>query len=113
MTDTPTKTDAQIEAPADDQHRDTDDASAVPESDGGLDPRSETIRRYLVWGGLAVCSVVAVVALIRFYGSVTDAIDLWIDPKYQPLTHAAFNLTVLLTSLIGVSALVRELSGRE
>lgn len=113
MTDTSTKTDAKLEAPPDDQHRDTDDAPTVSESDDGFDPRSDTIRRYLAWGGLAVCSVVAVVALIRFYGGVTDTIDLWIDPKYQPLTHAAFNLTVLLTSLVGVSLLVRELSGRE
>ncbi|OAQ52397.1 gamma-glutamylcyclotransferase [Natrinema mahii] len=54
----------------------------------------------------------ALVALIRFYGSVTDAIDLWVDPKYRPLVHAAFTLTLLLTSLIGVSVLVRELSDR-
>lgn len=113
MTETPTETDTTIEAATDDQRRD-EGAETPPntDSDDGFDPRSETIRRYLAWGGLAVCSLVAVFALVRFYGSVTDAIDLWVDPKYQPLIHAAFNLTVLLTSLIGVSALIRELSGR-
>ncbi len=122
MTETPTDTETTLEASPDDQGRDgatetpptTEAADATPTagSDDAFDPRSETIRRYLVWGGLAVCSVVAVVALLRFYGSVTDAIDLWVDPKYRPVVHAAFNLAVLLTSLIGVSALVRELSGQ-
>ncbi|AGB30655.1 hypothetical protein C488_10468 [Natrinema pellirubrum DSM 15624] len=113
MTETSTDAETTLEAPPDDQYHDeTDDAPPTADSDDGLDPRSATIRRYLVWGGLAVCSVVAVVALVRFYGSVTDAIDLWVDPKYRPLVHAAFNLTLLLTSLIGVSVLVRELSDR-
>jgi len=68
------------------------------------------MARYIAWGALGICSLLAVFALIQFYGSVTDAIDLWVDPKYQPLIRAAFNLAVLLTSLIGVSLLARELN---
>ena len=118
MTETPTtsQTDAETEQPID-QLDATDEGSArTPaastgtDAGDGLDPRSETVRRYLTWGALALCSVVAVFAVIQFYASVADAIELWVDPKYQPLMGAAFNLAVLLASLIGVSLLVRELN---
>ncbi|THE63849.1 hypothetical protein D8Y22_16100 [Salinadaptatus halalkaliphilus] len=72
--------------------------------------RSQDVWRLLAWAGLAICSLVALVALVQFYASVTDAIDLWVEPRHQPLIHAAFNLVVLCGSLIGVSVLVRELS---
>lgn len=78
--------------------------------DGGSDLQSATVRRYLAWGALGVCSVLALFALVQFYGSMTDAIDLWIEPRHQPLMRAAFNLAVLLASLVGVSLVVRELS---
>lgn len=119
MTDTPTQT--QTETTTDiedgwttdqpDQEEETTSASTGSNVTAGIDPTSETIRRYLAWGGLGVCSLLAVFALIRFYGSVGATIDLWVDSKYQPIIRAAFNLAVLLTSLIGVSLLVRELSG--
>ncbi|MDF9744460.1 hypothetical protein [Natrinema salsiterrestre] len=122
MTDTPTSTPTETETTTDiedgwttdqpdQQEEETSSAPAESNVTAGIDPRSETIRRYLAWGGLGVCSLLAVFALIRFYGSVGATIDLWVDPKYQPVIRAAFNLAVLLTSLIGVSLLVRELSG--
>ncbi|SER12370.1 hypothetical protein [Natrinema salaciae] len=118
MTDTPTQTqaetsiDAETEATTD---RSGGEPDAVPSTTGsdaavGFGPGSDGIQRYLAWGALGVCSLLAVFALIQFYGSVTNAIDLWVDAKYQPLIRAAFNLAVLLTSLIGVSLLVRELN---
>lgn len=116
MTNTPTNAqiDTEGEQPSDQQNRESAASGAGTDIDtdagAGLDPGSETIRRYLTWGALGVCSLLAVFALIQFYGSVADTIDLWVDPKYQPLMRAAFNLAVLLGSLIGVSLLVRELS---
>lgn len=65
--------------------------------------------RYLLWGALGVCSVLALFALLQFYGSVGDAIDIWIAPDYQPLASAAFNLAVLFAALAGVSGIAREL----
>ncbi|WP_440763839.1 hypothetical protein [Natronorubrum sp. DTA7] len=120
MTDTPTKPETPLETDAeqltDQPDQRTDARTPGPESTAGtdavLDPDSERIKRYLAWGALCVCSLLAVFALIQFYGSATDAIDLWVDPKYQPLMRAAFNLVVLLASLIGVSLLVSELSER-
>lgn len=73
-----------------------------------LDP--STIRCYLAWGALALCSLLVVVATIQFYGSVTTAIDLWVADRYQPLMRAAFNLVVVLASLTGISLVLRELS---
>lgn len=81
-----------------------------PEPENGIDLQSSTVRRYLAWGALGVCSVLALFALVQFYGSVADAIDLWVEPRHQPLMRAAFNLVVLLASLAGVSLVVRELN---
>ncbi len=90
---------------------DGDDTAPTPEpTDDGVDPQSSTVRRYLAWGTLAVCSLLALFALVQFYGSMTAAIDLWVEPRHQPLMRAAFNLVVLLASLVGVSLVVRELS---
>ncbi|WP_226039290.1 hypothetical protein [Natrinema sp. DC36] len=114
MTDTPTptQTETSIEADGtiDQQDRQTDASpTAGAATTTGLDPGSDRIIRYLAWGALGICSLLAVFALIQFYGSVTETIELWVDPKYQPLIRAAFNLAVLLLSLIGVSLLAREL----
>ncbi|SDR35473.1 hypothetical protein [Natronobacterium texcoconense] len=80
------------------------------DEDGGVALEPTRVRRYLAWGGLAVCSLLALVATVQFYGSVTSAIDLWVADRYQPLMQAAFNLVVLLGSLVGISLVVRELS---
>ncbi|MDS0475360.1 hypothetical protein [Natrinema sp. 1APR25-10V2] len=117
MTDTPTQptTEPSIDSNADqltDEPNQENASRAQTDSSAtaGFDPGSETVRRYLAWGALAVCSLLAIYALTQFYGSVTDTIDLWVDPKYQPPIRAAFNLAVLLSSLIGVSLVVRELN---
>lgn len=114
MTETPTQTQTETsietDGTTDQQDRQTDASPTTGSAPTtGIDPSSDRIIRYIAWGALGICSLLAVFALIQFYGSVTDAIDLWVDPKYQPLIRAAFNLAVLLTSLIGVSLLTREL----
>lgn len=134
MTDTPTpEIDAVDESTTDESTPETDGSGSSTGAGPGMDSDSvtgsrtesdrapgtgpefgtdtETIRRYLAWGALVVCSLLAVYALVQFYGSVGDAIGLWVDPRYQPLIRAAFNLAVLLASLIGVSLVLRELSG--
>ncbi|MWV40446.1 hypothetical protein [Natrialba sp. INN-245] len=105
MTDTTPQSDAPVESPEDRPHSRTD-----PEPSNRSRLRPGNVRRFLAWGALVVCSLLAVYALFRFYGSVTATIDLWVEPRYQPLIHAAFNLVVLLGSLVGISLLVRELS---
>ncbi|RQG96553.1 hypothetical protein [Natrarchaeobius chitinivorans] len=105
MTDTPTQTDDSIESNAD---RSRSRTGSPDGGDSGLG--SGRVRQFLAWAGLAICSLLAFVALIQFYWSVTAAIDLWVEPRHQPLIHAAFNLVVMFGSLIGISLLVRELS---
>ncbi|TMT87499.1 hypothetical protein E2L06_13275 [Haloterrigena sp. H1] len=111
MTDTSTQPTTDADQPTEQQTHQRDGAQTAAKSNAisGFDPRSNEIHRYLAWGALAVCSLVAVLALFQFYGSVTSTIELWVDPKFQPPIRAAFNLAVLLTSLIGISLLVREL----
>lgn len=86
-------------------NRSTTSTRSAPASD-----RASTVRRYLAWGSLFVLSLFAVFAMIQFYASATDAIDLWIEPKYQPIMRAAFNLAVLLAAGAGVSLSLRELA---
>ncbi|MEY7851255.1 hypothetical protein AB7C87_18885 [Natrarchaeobius sp. A-rgal3] len=105
MTDTTSQSDASIES-SDNRPR----SRAESESNTRSRLRPGNVRRFLAWCALAVCSLLAVYALFRFYGSVSAAIDLWVEPRHQPLIHAAFNLVVLLSSLVGISLLVRELS---
>lgn len=126
MTETPphdTSIESNAEQPnADRTVPDSDPTESVDstESTGELDPgpnpagpgaerRIGDVWELLAWGALAICSLLAIFAVIRFYGSVTEAIDIWVEPRHQPLTHAAFNLVVLFGSLIGISLLVREL----
>ena len=68
------------------------------------------VRRLLAWAGLGLLSLLALVAFAGFYSSVGTIIDLWIEPRHQPIIRAAFNLSVLLVALAGVSLSVRELS---
>ena len=73
-------------------------------------PDGSSVRRTLAWAALVVCSLLALYALIQFYASSSAAIELWVEPRYEPLVQAAFNLVVLLCALVGVSLVVRELS---
>lgn len=68
------------------------------------------VVEYVYWGGLIVCSILALVALFDFYTSATQAISLWVEPKYEPIIQSLFALVVLLAGLVGVSLTVRELS---
>lgn len=65
---------------------------------------------YVYWGGLVICSILAVVALFNFYSNATQAISMWVEAKYEPIIQSAFALVVLLAALVGVSLTVRELS---
>lgn len=65
---------------------------------------------YVYWGGLVICSILAVVALFNFYSNATQAISTWVESEYEPIVQSAFALVVLLAALVGVSLTVRKLS---
>lgn len=80
------------------------------QSDRETDASATGVLRYAYWGAFAVISVIALVALFRFYLQASSAIDLWIEPEYEPIMQAAFNLVVLLLSVPGISSVVRKLA---
>lgn len=45
---------------------------------------------------------------LQFYWSVGATIDQWVDPAYEPMVRAAFNLAVVLTAVAGITLLIRE-----
>ncbi|EMA66541.1 hypothetical protein C461_10888 [Halorubrum aidingense JCM 13560] len=53
--------------------------------------------------GLAALVLLALIAGWSFYSQTGTAIRTWLDPAYQPIALAAFNLAVLLVALAGVA----------
>lgn len=63
---------------------------------------SEDLRGILDRLALAALAVLALVAGWSFYGHAGTAIRTWLDPAYQPIALAGFNLIVLCIALVGV-----------
>lgn len=53
--------------------------------------------------GLAALVLLALIAGWGFYSQAGRAIRTWLDPAYQPIALAAFNLAILLVALAGVA----------
>jgi uncharacterized membrane protein len=73
--------------------------------------RGERVRRYANYAVLLVLGILAFVAVIQLYLSVSNAIRTWIEPEYRSLFQAAFNLVVLLAAGLGISYQLRRLYG--
>lgn len=71
--------------------------------------QKETMVRYLYWGAFLGLSLFGAVAVVGFYSSVMNIIDIWISPDFKPVFRMLFNLTVVLIALLGLSVLVRRL----
>jgi len=63
---------------------------------------TDRLRAILDRVGLAALVLLALVAGWSFYGQTGTAIRTWLDPAYQPLALAAFNLAVLLVAVAGI-----------
>lgn len=89
------------------------DSPGSPVGDDRLLPTAgdDTLAK-LYWGSLAAAVAFGAFALVRFYASVTAAIEVWIASEYQPLLQAAFNFAVLLAAGIVASVLLRRLRVR-
>lgn len=88
-----------------------DSEAASANGDGGGDPDVDvsTIVRYLQWGGLLGLGLLAVVATVGLYTSLSSIIDIWVVQRYEPLARAGFNLAVLCVTLAGLLGLLRRL----
>jgi hypothetical protein len=78
------------------------------ENDSGLD--TDRAAEVLLWVGIVVLGVTAIVALAGFYSGVSAAIRVWVAAEYRPLVNAAFNLSLLLVALAGIGLLLRRRS---
>jgi len=94
---------------------DSESMSAQPAPDGdpedGTDDESgRDVERYVRYVLLAGFTLLALVALLRFYFAASGVIDTWVTEEYRSLFQAAFNLVVLLAAGIGISWQVRHLA---
>ncbi|MFW5917746.1 MAG: hypothetical protein ACOCRD_04990 [Halorubrum sp.] len=95
MTDTATDGDERIDTATD---------GGEGPSDGEFDRlTTDRLRGILDRVGLAALVLLALIAGWGFYSQTGTAIRTWLDPAYQPLALAAFNLAVLLVALAGVA----------
>ncbi|GAB3412512.1 hypothetical protein GCM10027435_05290 [Haloparvum alkalitolerans] len=120
MTDTP-DADADASPPTDpdassDHRPDADGAPAVDAApDEDPDPgredegRTRRLRSILDKAALGAFVFVALVTAIGFYRYTGATVRTWVDPAYQPIVLAAFNLALLFVAAAGVSVQLRRL----
>jgi len=87
------------------------DTTPAPDESESTDTDGRNVRRYANYAVLLVLGLLAFVALIRLYFSVSNAITTWITSEYRSLFQAAFNLVVLLAAGVGISYQLRRLYG--
>ncbi|WP_394298119.1 hypothetical protein [Halorubrum saccharovorum] len=90
---------------ADDTAPRTSDLEGDANEDDGRFGRLSTddLRGLIDRIGLAALILLALIAGWSFYSQAGRAIRTWLDPAYQPIALAAFNLAVLLVALAGVA----------
>jgi uncharacterized membrane protein len=89
----------------------TPDGSDAPENAEETTTNGRTVRQYANYAVLLVLGLLAFVAVIQLYLSVSNVIRTWIEPEYRSLFQAAFNLIVLLAAGLGISYQLRRLYG--
>ena len=90
--------------PADDGPTGDEIAGGGTSSDGTLGRLSAGDARGLLDRvGLGALVLLALVAGWSVYDQAREAIRLWVDPAFQPVVLAAFNLAILLVALAGIA----------
>lgn len=86
------------------------DAGEEPTAGGAGDPPVDvaTAVTYLLWGAVAALALLALVAVVGLYTSLSEVIAVWVAPRYRPPARAALNFAVLCASVAGVVALLRR-----
>ncbi len=70
----------------------------------------EQMVHYAQWTAFALLILIALVATVRFYFAVSATVDTFVTRRYRSLFMIGFNLAVLLSCALGLSALVRRLT---
>ncbi len=90
--------------PADDGPTGDEVAGGGTSSDGTFGRLSAGDARGLLDRvGLGALVLLALVAGWSVYDQAGEAIRLWVDPAFQPVVLAAFNLAILLVALAGIT----------
>ena len=83
-------------------------------ADSGIDRLStDRLRGILDRVGLAALVLLALIAGWGFYSQTGAAIRTWLDPAYQPIALATFNLAILLVALAGVAHQLTRIRANE
>lgn len=80
--------------------------TATAEEEQSLRNRVERSMRYLLVAGL---SLLALIAMLRFYFAASATIDTWISRDYRSLFQALFNLALLLLAGAGIAWQARKI----
>ena len=88
----------------------SDDPEAVDAEERSKAPNVdvETVLAYLSWGGLVALGILAVVAGIGLYTSLSAVIDVWVADRFQPFARIGLNFAVLCVAIAGMVALLRR-----
>jgi Ni/Fe-hydrogenase subunit HybB-like protein len=88
----------------------SDDPEAVDAEERSKGPTVdvETVLAYLSWGGLVALGILAVVAGIGLYTSLSAVIDVWVADRFQPFARIGLNFAVLCVAIAGMVALLRR-----
>jgi uncharacterized membrane protein len=89
----------------------TPDGNDASENTEEATTNGRNVRQYANYAVLLVLGLLAFVAVIQLYLSVSNVIRTWIEPEYRSLFQAAFNLIVLLAAGLGISYQLRRLYG--
>ena len=87
---------------------DADSEHTAPdaEDEQGLRGDVERYVRYLLVAGF---SLLALIAMLRFYFAASATIDTWIADDYRSLFQALFNFAILLVAVAGVTWQARKI----
>jgi len=80
------------------------------ETNQNLTLESRDIQTLLNYAALALLVLFALVSVIQLYGAVGNDINQLISPEYRAFFRAAFNLTVLLVCVGGISMQLKRLT---
>lgn len=93
---------------------DTEHMASAPNDDGITPTENEQrlrndVERYVRYLLVAGLSLLALIAMLRFYFAASATIDTWISQEYRSLFQALFNLALVLLAGAGIGWQARKI----
>ena len=86
----------------------SDEEPDGPTGESGRSLETGTVLGYLQWGVLVALGLLAVVAAVGLYTSLSSIIDVWVGDRFQPVARAVFNFAVLCVAGVGIGLMLRR-----